>query len=240
MILVRALIRAPDVETRGERHGGGGMAAAGRAVAPAPGGRSIAPDQRAARRLRRGGGGGGGTAGAGGRSGAVSMEVQQGSRDGYTEFTVEPASALASSSEQSPAAFADASQPPSASASATATASTASASASFFPEQASAQRAISPPIASTDDDGAPSELLAPLLEEWPYLMELVLAQLDPTDCALLARWRSRGWWWCWPIIYRLRATEGWWRSRSTTSWGPSRSWLGRRTTGARGRSKRVR
>ena len=38
-----------------------------------------------------------------------------------------------------------------------------------------------------DDDDAPSELLGPLLEEWPDLMRLVLACLDPTDCALLAR-----------------------------------------------------
>ena len=33
---------------------------------------------------------------------------------------------------------------------------------------------------------APSELLGPLLE-WPDLLGLVLAQLDPTNCALLSR-----------------------------------------------------
>jgi len=38
-----------------------------------------------------------------------------------------------------------------------------------------------------DDDDAPSELLEPLLEEWPDLLGLVLAQLDPTDHALLSR-----------------------------------------------------
>jgi len=37
------------------------------------------------------------------------------------------------------------------------------------------------------DDNAPSELLGPLLEEWPDLLGLVLTWLDPTDCALLAR-----------------------------------------------------
>ena len=44
-------------------------------------------------------------------------------------------------------------------------------------------------IEEIDDDAgaaAPSELLGPLLE-WPELMEQVLAQLDPTDCALLAQ-----------------------------------------------------
>ena len=37
------------------------------------------------------------------------------------------------------------------------------------------------------DDDAPSELLAPLLEEWRdvFVME-VLARLDPTDCAMIA------------------------------------------------------
>jgi hypothetical protein len=34
-----------------------------------------------------------------------------------------------------------------------------------------------------DDDNAPSELLVPLLEEWPDLLGLVLAQLDPTGPA---------------------------------------------------------
>ena len=42
-------------------------------------------------------------------------------------------------------------------------------------------------LAATDDDNAPSELLEPLLEEWPDLLGLVLAWLDPTDCALLAQ-----------------------------------------------------
>ena len=37
------------------------------------------------------------------------------------------------------------------------------------------------------DDDAPSELLEPLLEEWPDLLGLVLAQLDPMDYALLSR-----------------------------------------------------
>jgi hypothetical protein len=43
------------------------------------------------------------------------------------------------------------------------------------------------PAAVDDDDDAASELLGPLLEEWPDLASLVLAQLDDTDCALLAR-----------------------------------------------------
>ena len=39
-----------------------------------------------------------------------------------------------------------------------------------------------------DADAAPSELLAPLLEEWrDVLAKHVLSQLDATDCALLAR-----------------------------------------------------
>ena len=38
-----------------------------------------------------------------------------------------------------------------------------------------------------DDTAAPSELLVPLLEEWPDLMGLVLECLDPTDCAMLAQ-----------------------------------------------------
>ena len=42
------------------------------------------------------------------------------------------------------------------------------------------------PLAAPDEDDAPSELLGPLLE-WPDLLGLVLAQLDPTDCALLSR-----------------------------------------------------
>ena len=38
------------------------------------------------------------------------------------------------------------------------------------------------------DAAAPSELLAPLLEVWrDVLVKHVLARLDPTDCALLAR-----------------------------------------------------
>jgi hypothetical protein len=41
------------------------------------------------------------------------------------------------------------------------------------------------PVAQDDD--APSELLSPLLEEWPDLLRLVLAHLDPTDCTMLAR-----------------------------------------------------
>jgi hypothetical protein len=46
------------------------------------------------------------------------------------------------------------------------------------------------PLASRegDDDDAPSELLAPLLEEWrDVLVKHVLERLDPTDCAMLAR-----------------------------------------------------
>ena len=39
---------------------------------------------------------------------------------------------------------------------------------------------------SQDADDAPSKLLGPL-EEWPDLLGLVLARLDPTDCALLAQ-----------------------------------------------------
>ena len=41
-------------------------------------------------------------------------------------------------------------------------------------------------LAAPPDDSAPSELLGPLLE-WPDLLGLVLARLDPTDCALLSR-----------------------------------------------------
>jgi hypothetical protein len=41
-----------------------------------------------------------------------------------------------------------------------------------------------PPL---DDDDAPSELLSPLLEEWPDLIGLVLAGLNTTDCAVLAQ-----------------------------------------------------
>jgi hypothetical protein len=40
--------------------------------------------------------------------------------------------------------------------------------------------------APNDDADAPSELLG-LLLEWPDLLGLVLARLDPTDCALLSR-----------------------------------------------------
>jgi hypothetical protein len=46
-----------------------------------------------------------------------------------------------------------------------------------------------PPSTPPDDDNAdaaPSELLEPLLVEWPDLLGLVLAQLDSTDCELLA------------------------------------------------------
>ena len=47
------------------------------------------------------------------------------------------------------------------------------------------------PPEETDDDAdaaAPRELLAPLLEEWrEVLVTHVLSQLDPTDCAMLAR-----------------------------------------------------
>jgi hypothetical protein len=42
-------------------------------------------------------------------------------------------------------------------------------------------------VAAPDDADAPSELLKPLLEEWPDLLGLVLARLDPTDYALLSR-----------------------------------------------------
>ena len=41
-------------------------------------------------------------------------------------------------------------------------------------------------LAAPPDADAPNELLGPLLE-WPDLLGLVLAQLDPTDCALLSR-----------------------------------------------------
>ena len=41
-------------------------------------------------------------------------------------------------------------------------------------------------LAAPDDADAPSELLG-LLLEWPDLLGLVLARLDPTDCALLSR-----------------------------------------------------
>jgi len=47
------------------------------------------------------------------------------------------------------------------------------------------------PSGNVEDEGvdtaAPSELIVPLLEEWPDLMGLVLACLDPTDCAVLAQ-----------------------------------------------------
>jgi hypothetical protein len=51
-------------------------------------------------------------------------------------------------------------------------------STNFSLEPASAVSASSAPTTSADDDEAPSELLALLLEEWPDLMELVLAQLQ--------------------------------------------------------------
>ena len=42
--------------------------------------------------------------------------------------------------------------------------------------------------ANDADDDAPSELLAPLLEEWrEVLVTHVLSRLDPTDCAVLAQ-----------------------------------------------------
>ena len=50
--------------------------------------------------------------------------------------------------------------------------------------------AVGPPAENDDDsdDAAPSELLAPLLEEWrDVLVKHVLERLEPTDCALLAR-----------------------------------------------------
>ena len=56
------------------------------------------------------------------------------------------------------------------------------AGASATPDGARAVAVAAPP-----DDDAPSELLMPLLEQWPDLLGLVLAQLDPTDCALLSR-----------------------------------------------------
>ena len=47
-------------------------------------------------------------------------------------------------------------------------------------------------LAAPPDADAPSELLEPLLEEWPDLLGLVLAQLDPTDYGML--WRiSKPW-----------------------------------------------
>jgi hypothetical protein len=53
---------------------------------------------------------------------------------------------------------------------------------------ASDEPASSAPISPAENNEyAPSELLAPLLEEWPDLLDLVLAYLDPTDCTLLAR-----------------------------------------------------
>jgi len=42
-------------------------------------------------------------------------------------------------------------------------------------------------LAAPPDADAASELLVPMLEEWPDLLGLVLAQLDPTDYALLSR-----------------------------------------------------
>ena len=58
-------------------------------------------------------------------------------------------------------------------------------------------------LSTRDDADAPSELLGPLLE-WPDLLGLVLARLDPTDCALLSR---VGKWWLAAVVSRglLRA-----------------------------------
>jgi hypothetical protein len=42
-------------------------------------------------------------------------------------------------------------------------------------------------FAAPPDADVPSELLEPLLEEWPDLLGLVLARLNPTDCALLSQ-----------------------------------------------------
>jgi len=42
------------------------------------------------------------------------------------------------------------------------------------------------PAVPPNADG-PSELLRPLLEEWPDLLGLVLARLNPMDCALLSQ-----------------------------------------------------
>jgi hypothetical protein len=57
-----------------------------------------------------------------------------------------------------------------------------------------------------DDNGAPSELLGPLLEEWrDVLVKHVLTRLDPTaPCS--RGWRSRGWRWWWPTTCHAR---GW-------------------------------
>jgi hypothetical protein len=41
-------------------------------------------------------------------------------------------------------------------------------------------------LAASPNADAPSELLGPMLEEWSDLLGLVLAQLDPTDKALLS------------------------------------------------------
>ena len=42
-------------------------------------------------------------------------------------------------------------------------------------------------LAAPPDADAPSELLGPMLDEWPDLLGLVLARLDSTDYALLSR-----------------------------------------------------
>ena len=64
------------------------------------------------------------------------------------------------------------------------------------------------PLEDSEDD-APSELLAPLLEEWrDVLVRHVLSRLDPTDCACSRGWGSRGWRWCWLTISRARGREG--------------------------------
>jgi len=50
------------------------------------------------------------------------------------------------------------------------------------------RRPLEPPEGNDEDADAPSELLAPLLDEWrDVLAKHVLARLDPTDCAMLAR-----------------------------------------------------
>ena len=91
-----------------------------------------------------------------------------------------------------------------------------------------------------DDDAAPSELLGPLLEEWrDVLVKHVLSRLDPNDIALLARVGKP---WLAVVVAnnlpRAGKSEGV-PLKSMSFAGPSRCWLGRRTTGARGRRRRV-
>ena len=86
------------------------------------------------------------------------------------------------------------------------------------------QPAEGPPEENDDDadDATPSELLAPLLEEWrEVLVKHVLERLGPTDCALLAM-----------MLASNLPRAGRWRRCRLSSWTlsrPSRCWSGRRT-----------